>query len=26
VVKWLLAGLLGLLLVESFLFHRRAVY
>jgi hypothetical protein len=26
VVKWLLVGLLGLLLGESFLFHRRAVY
>jgi hypothetical protein len=26
VVKWLLLGLLGLLLAESYLFHRRAVY
>jgi hypothetical protein len=26
VVRWLLAGLLVLLLVESYLFHRRAVY
>jgi hypothetical protein len=26
VVKWLLVGLLVLLLGESFLFHRRAVY